>query len=98
MLEAFRISDGVDEDDSVGALVEGFGDVPEPFLSGGVPDVEGGGDAIDLDSFDFEVDADGAEVLVLEGVFAVAEEEAGFADSAVADDEILDGAVFRHQF
>lgn len=56
-------------------------------MAGSIPDIEGDRNAPDLNSFDFEVNADGAEVVVLEGVLAVAEEESCFADSAVAHNQ-----------
>jgi hypothetical protein len=69
---AVGIGDGVGEYDAVCAFVEGLGDVAKALLAGCVPDVEGDLATVDLHAFYFEVHTDGAEVVGLEGVFAVA--------------------------
>ena len=53
-------------------LIKGFGDIPKSLLSSSVPNVESDRNSIDLNSFNFEIDAYGAKIFVLEGVFCVA--------------------------
>lgn len=76
-----------------GPAVVGLRDGLEPFLPGGVPDLQLDSGAIEGQGLGLEVDADGGEVRGLEGVLAEAEEEVGLADAAVADDEQLDQQV-----
>lgn len=52
-------------------FVKGLGNVSETFLSCGVPDVKRDLTVVDLYAFDFEVDPNCAEVVGLEGIFAV---------------------------
>ena len=59
-------------------------DGPESFLPRGVPYLELDALAVELDGADLEVDADGRDEGGCEGVFAEAQEAAGFAHAGVA--------------
>lgn len=61
----------------------------EALLSRRVPNLQLNALAVQLDSADLEVDADGGDVRGGEGVFGEAKETVGFADARVADDEEL---------
>lgn len=84
-VEASLIRDIVDQQDTHGASVVGRGDGAESFLPRGVPYLELDALAVELDGADLEVDADGGDEGGGEGVFAEAQEAAGFADAGVAD-------------
>lgn len=86
MAETVGVCDGVGEDDAMGAFVEGLGDVPEPFLSSCVPDVEGDLPPVIFDPLDFKIDPDCTQVVRLKSVLAVAHKQASLSDSAVAND------------
>ena len=98
MLEALGVGDRVDEDNPMGALVEGLGDISEPFLACCVPDVESGGNSVDFDPFDFKIHPDGAEILMLKCVFAIPYKQACFSYSAVSHNQIFYCAVPGHRF
>ena len=66
------------------ALVERFGDISESLLACCVPDVERDCNSIDLDPFDFEIHSDGAEILMLKCVFAIADKKTCFSDSTIS--------------
>ena len=44
---------------------------------------------IDLDGFEFEVNADGGDIVILKLVLAKLSEEVGFADSCISDNDNL---------
>lgn len=89
IFEGAAIDDGKCEDDAGGPLVVGLGDVLELLLACGVPDLQLELLIVDLDGFDFEVNADGGDVGLLEVVLAEAHDEVGLADAAVANDDDL---------
>lgn len=93
MGETVGVGDGVSEDDAVGTLIEGLGDVSEPFLPGCVPDVESDLAAVVVDPLNFEIYSDGAEVVGLEGVLAIAHQQTSFADAAVPHHKVLEGDI-----
>ena len=62
----------------------------KPFLSRSIPDLQFHSLAVELDGADFEVDAYGGDEGGGEGVFAEAEEAAGFAYAGVAYEEEFD--------
>lgn len=72
VFETFRIRDWVHKDNSMGSFIKRFSDISEPLLTSSIPDIQRDGNPIDLDSFDFEIHSDCAEIFVLESVFAVA--------------------------
>lgn len=67
-----------------GAPVVRRRDGAEPFLPRGVPYLQLDALAVELDGADLEVDADGRDEGGREGVFAEAQEAAGFAHAGVA--------------
>ena len=79
----------VGKNDSMSAFVERFGNVSEPLLACGVPNVESDLAAIDLNSFDFEVYADCAQIVSLEGILAVSNQQARLSHSTVSYYQIL---------
>ena len=89
MVEAHCVSDGVSQDDAVCTLIERFSYVSEALLSCSIPDVEGGLGVVYLDALDLEINSDGAEIIALEVVLAVADQHAGLADAAVSYHQVL---------
>ena len=61
ILERLSVSDVINEDDSVGALVVGSGDGFESLLSGGVPDLKFDGVSSSFEGSDLEIDTDGGQ-------------------------------------
>lgn len=57
---------------------------------------------VNLDCFDFEVDSDGGNIIVLEILLAESHEDVGFTDTRVTDDyefdEVVVGLVFSFEF
>ncbi len=74
----------VDQQDPHRAAVVGRRDGAEALLPGRVPYLELDPLAVELDGPDLEVDADGGDEGGREGVFAEAEQTAGFSDAGVA--------------
>merc|ERR1719431_583935 len=91
--EGLLVGDVVHEDEAHGAAVVGRGDGPVPLLARRVPNLKLHPLILSEDSFDLEVYSDGADEGGGEGVVCVSEEEGGFADGAVADDEELEHVV-----
>ena len=89
VLEGLFVIDGVGEDDASSALVVGLGDVSEPFLTSGVPDLQLDLGFPNLDSFQFEVDADGGHIAVLEDPVTEFGQQVSFAYSTVPYDDDL---------
>lgn len=71
VVETHGIRNRIGKYDPMCALIERFGDVPEPLLACSVPDIESDLSAIELDSLYLEIHAYGAEILGLKGVLAV---------------------------
>jgi hypothetical protein len=93
VVEADWVGDGEGEDDAVCALIERFGDVAETLLAGRVPDVKGDLVGLQFHPLYLEIHADGAEVVGLEGVLAVADQDARLAHSAIPNDQVLEGDI-----
>lgn len=72
-LKRTAVRDVVDEDDSLGPAEVAGGDGAEALLAGGIPDLKFDALVIDLDVFDFEVNADGGDEGGREGVIGVSE-------------------------
>ena len=83
--ETVLISDGVGKDDAMSPFVERLSDVAKTLLPSSIPYIKSNLVPMKFDAFDFEIDTDSTEVVSLEGVFAVANEETGFSDAAIAD-------------
>ena len=75
-------------------FIEGFGDIFKSLLTSGIPNIKGDGLSLGLDPFYFEVDSDGAEIIGLKCVLAVANEQAGLTNPTVADDQVFEGCAF----
>ena len=73
----------------MGVLVERLRDIAKALLPGSVPNVKAYLSVVDLGPFDLEIDPDCAEQVGVEDVLAVSHEEAGLANSAVANYEVL---------
>ena len=85
-------------------LVVRTGDGSKPLLSCGVPYLQFDGFGVDgegpewwMGLLEFEVDADGGEVWLLEGVVGKAAEEGGFADGAIAGEYKFINMVAAHK-
>lgn len=87
VIEGLAISDRIDQDDSCCALVIGLGNGFEAFLSSSVPYLHFNFDAIDVNSFDFEVDTDSGDVRHFVLLIDVAEEDVSFSDCGVSYDD-----------
>lgn len=94
MFEAEVVSDGIGEHNAVGAFIKRFGDVSKALLSCCIPDIQGDLMVIELDSFDFEIDADGTKVVVLIGILTVAYQYACLANPAITNHQKLQSVVF----
>ena len=93
VVKGLAVGDTVDEDDTRCTFVVGFGDGFEPFLAGRIPYLHFDFDAVDIDGFDFEVDADGGDVRHFVLLVDVAQEDVGFPDCGVPNDDQLDQVV-----
>ena len=71
MRKAVGIGDGIGEDNAMGSFVEGFGDIPKPFLSCSIPYIERYLTSFELNSFDFKIYANSAEVIWLKSILAI---------------------------
>lgn len=85
--ERLSVSDVKDEQKSLGTFVIRSSDGFELFLSSGVPDLELDNTASSFKGSYFKVDSDGGEESLIEDVIGEPEEERGFADGGVADEE-----------
>ena len=77
----------------VGTFVVCVGDGSESLLAGGVPDLELDVFVVDVEGFEAEVYADCCHVVLGELVVGETEEETGFADGGVADDDVFEEVV-----
>ncbi len=89
MCETSRISNGVSKNDSMCSLVERFGNVSESLLTGCIPNVERYLWSFKLNSLDFEVYSNSAQVLCLECVLAVTNQQTRLSYSTVSHNQIL---------
>ena len=87
LLERLPVRDVVDDDDPVAAVVVALCDGAEPLLASGIPDLELDDLAIVLGRAYLEVDANCRNEIFVENTFRVADQEARFADTGLADDE-----------
>lgn len=71
VIETHRVSDGVSENDAMRPLIKRFCDVSKPLLASCIPNVEGDLSLIEFYPLDLEVNSNRAQVIRLEGVFAV---------------------------
>lgn len=69
------------------------GEGAEAFLAGCVPNLELDDIVFVLDVLEFEVNANGVEKVLVEGIFCVAQQEATLADTTVANDQHFEEVV-----
>ena len=93
IVEGAPLCDRVNEDDSCCALVIRLGDGFEALLACRVPDLHFDVESVDREDFDFEVYADGGDVVGFEVIVDEAEEDVGFSDCSVSDDDQFDHVV-----
>merc|ERR1719277_2024870 len=93
VVERLLVCDVVDNDDAVGTAVVAARDGSEALLGGGIPDLQLHGLAIQFEGADLEVHADGTYVALSVGVVCETEEQAGLADTRVANEEQLEEVV-----
>ncbi len=91
--EALAVGDVIGHDDAVCALVIAAGDRLEALLAGGVPNLQLDGLAVNLDGADLEVDSDGGHEVVSEDIVCESEQQGGFTDAGVTDEEHLEQVV-----
>ena len=91
--ERLSVSDVKDEQKSLGAFVVSSSDGFELFLAGSVPDLELDDTASSFEGSYFEVNANGGKESLIEDVISEPEEERGFADGGVADEEDFEDEV-----
>ncbi len=89
-MKGFLICNRINEDNTSGAFIIGLGDGFKALLSSSIPNLHFDFDAVDVDSFDFEVDAYGGDVGHFIFLIDVTEEYIGFANSSVADNNKFD--------
>ena len=85
MRKTVGISDGVGQNNTMCSFVERFSDISEPLLTCSIPDIERYLTSLKFDSFDFEINTDGTEVIGLKGVLAISYKKTCFSDSTVSD-------------
>lgn len=90
VFEGLFVGDVVDEQGSGGRSVVRPGDRLEGLLPRGVPDLQFDVRGLDVDHFGSEFDADGVFEVWVEGVVDEPQEDAGLADSRVADDDVFE--------
>ena len=73
--------------DCLAASIIGTSDSPETFLSRCVPNLKLHILIVDVGGLESKIDADGGEVMVLELIFCKPNEDRGFADSRIANDD-----------
>jgi len=93
VVEAFHIGDVVDDDDTVGTTVVAAGDGTESLLTGGIPNLQLDGLSLELHGADFEVNANGGDVALSVGIVGETEQEAGLANTGVADQQQLEEVI-----
>ena len=80
-VEGIAVSDVIDDNDAVGALVVAGSNSLEALLAGRVPNLELADLVVNVDGTDLEVDADRGHEVLLELVVGESEEQAGLADA-----------------
>ena len=80
----------IDEQDAHGATVISGGNGTETLLTSGIPDLKLDALAIELDSTNLEVNANGGDERGRKRVFAESQQAARFAYTGVADQEEFD--------
>ena len=86
-MEGAHIYEGEGEENARGSSVVGLGDVSEPFLACGVPDLQFDGFVIVGDDFGLEIDSDSCGVGWAEPLVCKSGDKWGFADSSISNNK-----------
>lgn len=89
MLETVTVDDRVNQNHTMGPLVECLGDVSKSLLPCCVPYVKTNLMGISLNLLDLEIYSNCAQEVSMEFVLSIAHKKAGLADTAVAHNEKL---------
>ena len=87
VLEGTHIYEWEGEENAWGSSVVGLGDVSEPFLAGGVPDLQFDGFIVVGDNFGLKIDSDSCGVGWVESLIGKSSDEWGFSNSSVPNDK-----------
>lgn len=71
VVETYRVSDGVSQNDAMRPLIERFRDVSKPLLASCIPDIKCDLSLVEFYPLDLEVNPNRAQIIRLEGVFTV---------------------------
>ena len=93
VVKGLPVGNAIDKDYTCSTFIVCFSDCFEPFLASCVPNLHFDFDAIDIDSFDFEVDANSGNMTHFILLVDVAEEDVCFSDCSISDDDELDQVV-----
>ena len=85
IVEGLFVSNIVDNDDALGSSIVAWSQSSESFLSSSVPDLQFDDLFIQLNGLDLEVDSDGVEEVLVEGVLRVSQQQTGLTYAWVAD-------------
>ena len=91
--EGFSVSDIEYEQEALGSFVVCGCDGLELFLACSVPDLKFDNTSSCLQSSDFKIYSNGGEEALIEDVISESEEETGFSDGGVADEEDFEDKV-----
>ena len=91
--EALSVSNVVNYNDAVGALVIAGGDGLEAFLAGSVPNLELNLFRVNIDSLDLEVHTNCGHEVVCEHVFRKTNQKGRFTDTRVTNQQNLEQVV-----
>ena len=92
-LESLSVIDRIHKHHAGRPLIIRFSDSLKPLLTSGIPNLHFDLDIVDVDGFDFEINPNGGDVGDFVLFVSVAEEDIGFADCRVTDDDNLDKVV-----
>jgi hypothetical protein len=91
--EGGLVGDVVDDDDAVRSTVVTGRDGTEALLSGGIPNLQLDGLAVELNGADLKVHSNGADVALCVGVVRKAQQETALTDSRVTNQKELEEKV-----
>jgi len=86
-LESFSVIDGINEYDTSSSFIVSFSDSFESLLTSSIPDLHFDFDAIDVNSFDFEIDANCCDMSYFVFFVGIPEKDVSFSYSRVSDDD-----------
>jgi len=90
VVEGDLIRHVINQDHAMGATIIAARDCPEPFLSGGIPNLHLDDLALKVHGPDLEVDANGGNEVLGEGVIGKTKQEGGLAHATVANHQNLE--------